>query len=84
MEARAERLAAEEAELLEGVEIARAASEAARDQLAATEDAAAEAERAHMAEVRAVADRREGLARLSVRSTLCVPASNPSTRKCLG
>ena len=65
MEARAERLAVEEAELLEGVEIARAASEAARDQLAATEDAAAEAERAHMAEVRAVADRREGLARLS-------------------
>ncbi|MDI9899906.1 chromosome segregation protein SMC [Rhodococcus sp. IEGM 1409] len=65
MEARAERLAAEEAELLEGVEIARAASEAAREQLAATEDAAAEAERAHMAEVRAVADRREGLARLS-------------------
>ncbi|MGW6661021.1 chromosome segregation protein SMC [Rhodococcus sp. NPDC055024] len=65
MEARAERLAAEEAELLEDVEIARAASEAAREQLAATEDAAAEAERAHMAEVRAVADRREGLARLS-------------------
>lgn len=65
MEARAERLAAEEAELLEGVEIARAASEAAREHLASTEDAAAEAERAHMAEVRAVADRREGLARLS-------------------
>ncbi|MDV6265740.1 chromosome segregation protein SMC [Rhodococcus globerulus] len=65
MEARAERMAAEEAELIEGVEIARAAAEAAREQLAATEDAAAEAERAHMAEVRAVADRREGLARLS-------------------
>ncbi|OYD69396.1 chromosome segregation protein SMC [Rhodococcus sp. OK302] len=65
MEARAERLAAEEAELVEAVEIARAASEAAREQLLATEDAAAEAERAHMAEVRAVADRREGLARLS-------------------
>ena len=65
MEARAERMAAEEAELIERVEIAHAAAEAAREQLAATEDAAAEAERAHMAEVRAVADRREGLARLS-------------------
>ncbi|BDB60106.1 chromosome segregation protein SMC [Rhodococcus sp. RDE2] len=65
MEARADRIAAEEAELIEAVEIAHGALEAAREQLAAQEEAAAAAERAHLAAVRAVADRREGLARLA-------------------
>ncbi|RVW11174.1 chromosome segregation protein SMC [Prescottella agglutinans] len=65
MEARAERIAQEEAELVAAVEVARATLEAAREQLADREEAAAEAERAHLAAVRAVADRREGLARLA-------------------
>ncbi|MFC4602261.1 chromosome segregation protein SMC [Rhodococcus kronopolitis] len=65
LEAQAERVAAEEAELLESLEIARATLDAARETLAQYEDAAAEAERAHVAAVRAIADRREGLARLS-------------------
>ncbi|QHG84071.1 chromosome segregation protein SMC [Rhodococcus rhodochrous] len=65
MEARADRIAAEEAELVEAVEIAHGALEAAREQLAEQEEAAAAAERAHLAAVRAVADRREGLARLA-------------------
>ncbi len=65
MEARAERIAQEEAELVGAVEVARATLEAAREQLADREEAAAEAERAHLAAVRAVADRREGLARLA-------------------
>ncbi|NLG56410.1 MAG: chromosome segregation protein SMC [Rhodococcus sp.] len=65
MEARAERIALEEAELREAVEMARATLDAAREQLADGEEAAAAAERAHMAAVRAVADRREGLVRLT-------------------
>ncbi|MFC9549256.1 chromosome segregation protein SMC [Rhodococcus sp. NPDC056960] len=65
MEARADRIAAEELELVEAVEMARAALDAAKEQLALGEETAAEAERAHMAAVRAIADRREGLARLS-------------------
>lgn len=65
MEARAERIAQEEAELVAAVEIARATLEAAREQLAQREEAAVDAERAHLAAVRAIADRREGLARLS-------------------
>lgn len=65
LEARADRIAAEEAELVAAVEIARATLEAAREQLAEREEAAVEAERAHLAAVRAIADRREGLARLS-------------------
>lgn len=65
MEARAERIAQEETELVAAVEVARATLEAAREQLADREEAAAEAERAHLAAVRAVADRREGLARLA-------------------
>ncbi|WP_430333312.1 chromosome segregation protein SMC [Rhodococcus sp. ACT016] len=65
MEARAERIAQEEAELVAAVEVARATLEAAGEQLAEREEFAAEAERAHMAAVRAVADRREGLARLA-------------------
>ncbi|MFD4366519.1 chromosome segregation protein SMC [Rhodococcus sp. NPDC058521] len=67
MEARADRIAAEEAELVEATEMARAALDAAKEQLAINEETAAAAERAHMAEVRAIADRREGLARLSGR-----------------
>ncbi|WP_072687540.1 chromosome segregation protein SMC [Rhodococcus marinonascens] len=65
MEARADRIAAEESELVEAVEIARAALDAAKEELVQGEQTAAEAERAHMAAVRAIADRREGLARLS-------------------
>lgn len=65
LEAQAERVAAEELELQEAVEIARATLDAAKEQLAEYEEAASAAERAHLAAVRAVADRREGLARLS-------------------
>lgn len=65
MEARAERIAQEEAELAAAVEMARATLDAAREQLADREEAAAAAERAHVAAVRAAADRREGLARLA-------------------
>ncbi|MFF2108180.1 chromosome segregation protein SMC [Rhodococcus koreensis] len=65
METRADRIAAEEMELVEAVEMAREALDAAKEQLALGEETAADAERAHMAAVRAIADRREGLARLS-------------------
>ncbi|MDG3011042.1 chromosome segregation protein SMC [Rhodococcus sp. D2-41] len=65
LEAQAERVAAEEAELAMAVEMASEALYAAKDALAMHEQAAAEAERAHLAAVRAVADRREGLARLT-------------------
>ncbi|RDI69455.1 condensin subunit Smc [Nocardia pseudobrasiliensis] len=65
LEADAARVEAEEAELLEAVEIATATLEAAREQLYEREQAAKAAEQAHLAAVRAIADRREGLARLS-------------------
>ncbi|MFI5783629.1 chromosome segregation protein SMC [Nocardia sp. NPDC051570] len=65
LEAEAARVEAEEAELLEAVEIATATLEAAREQLYEREHAAKAAEQAHLAAVRAIADRREGLARLS-------------------
>ncbi|WP_062993856.1 chromosome segregation protein SMC [Nocardia anaemiae] len=65
LEAEAERVEAEEAELREAVEIAAETLEAAREALAEREQAAKAAEQAHLAAVRAVADRREGLARLS-------------------
>lgn len=65
LEAQADRIAAQEAELTEAVEIASAALETVRDELAGCEAEAAEAEREHLAAVRAVADRREGLARLA-------------------
>ncbi|MCU1648229.1 MAG: smc [Nocardia sp.] len=65
LEREAERVEAEEAELLETVEMATATLEAARDQLYDREQAAKAAEQAHLAAVRAIADRREGLARLS-------------------
>ncbi|MFD0364520.1 chromosome segregation protein SMC [Nocardia sp. GCM10030253] len=65
LEAEAQRVEAEEAELREAVEIAVETLEAARDQLGEREQAAKAAEQAHLAAVRAIADRREGLARLS-------------------
>ncbi|MCC3311961.1 chromosome segregation protein SMC [Nocardia africana] len=65
LEAEADRVQAEEAELLEAVEVATATLEAARDQLLDREQAAKAAEQAHLAAVRAIADRREGLARLA-------------------
>ncbi|GAA4476116.1 chromosome segregation protein SMC [Rhodococcus olei] len=65
LEEQADRVAAEERELHEAVEIARATLDAAKEQLAEYEEASAAAERAHLAAVRAIADRREGLARLS-------------------
>ncbi len=65
LEEQADRVAAEEMELHEAVEIARATLDAAKETLAEYEEASADAERAHLAAVRAVADRREGLARLT-------------------
>ncbi|MBF6173792.1 chromosome segregation protein SMC [Nocardia blacklockiae] len=65
LEAEAARVEAEEAELLAAVEMAAETLEAARDQLHEREQAAKAAEQAHLAAVRAIADRREGLARLS-------------------
>ncbi|PXX64067.1 condensin subunit Smc [Nocardia tenerifensis] len=64
LEAEAERVEAEEAELREAVEIAAETLEAARDALAEREQSAKAAEQAHLAAVRAIADRREGMARL--------------------
>ncbi|WP_280401322.1 chromosome segregation protein SMC [Nocardia carnea] len=65
LEAEADRVEAEEAELREAVEMAAETLEAARDGLADREHAAKAAEQAHLAAVRAIADRREGLVRLS-------------------
>ncbi|KAA0024281.1 chromosome segregation protein SMC [Antrihabitans cavernicola] len=65
LEAEAERVAAEELELIAAVETAHAALDSAKEHLAEREQAAAAADHAHMAAVRAIADRREGLARLS-------------------
>ncbi|WP_067574696.1 chromosome segregation protein SMC, partial [Nocardia acidivorans] len=65
LEREAERVEAEEAELVEAVEIATETLESARDLLHEREQAAKAAEQAHLAAVRAIADRREGLARLS-------------------
>lgn len=65
LEAEADRIEAEEAELRYAVEMAAETLEAAREALADREHAAKAAEQAHLAAVRAIADRREGLARLS-------------------
>ncbi|MFI6867168.1 chromosome segregation protein SMC [Nocardia sp. NPDC050406] len=65
LEREADRVEAEEAELIEAVEIATETLEAARDALHEREQAAKAAEQAHLAAVRAIADRREGLVRLS-------------------
>ncbi len=65
LEQQAERTAAEEQELEQAVEAAAEVLESAREALEEREQAAAEAEQAYTAAVRAVADRREGLARLA-------------------
>ncbi|MGE2835646.1 chromosome segregation protein SMC [Mycobacterium sp. SMC-4] len=65
LEAQADAVAEQERQLLEELAESRERLDAARAELADREQAAAEAERAHMAAARAEADRREGLARLS-------------------
>ena len=65
MEAEADEIAAHEQELLTELEFARETAEATRAELAERERMASEAEQAHLAAVRAEADRREGLARLA-------------------
>jgi chromosome segregation protein len=65
MEAEAERTAEREAELQEAVAEARYLLAEATESRSELERTVAAAERAHLAAVRAVADRREGLARLS-------------------
>ncbi|MEZ0342616.1 chromosome segregation protein SMC [Mycobacterium sp. pV006] len=65
LEAQADAVAEQERQLLEELAECRERLDAARAELADREQAAAEAERAHMAAARAEADRREGLARLS-------------------
>ena len=64
LDRQAEEAAVEEAELDAAVAEAAAMLEAAKDELAEWESRAAAAERAHLESVRAIADRREGLARL--------------------
>ncbi|WP_448851033.1 chromosome segregation protein SMC [Corynebacterium sp. 335C] len=64
LEARADRAEAEQAELDEAEETARERLESVREMLADAEDAAREAEAEHLAAVRAIADRREGVVRL--------------------
>ncbi|MGZ8179987.1 chromosome segregation protein SMC [Williamsia sp. SKLECPSW1] len=64
LEAAAEAAAEDEAIRAEAVEVAQDTLESARAALQAAESVASEADRAHMAAVRAVADRREGLVRL--------------------
>ncbi|WP_421841006.1 chromosome segregation protein SMC [Mycobacterium sp.] len=65
LEAEAQQVAVAEQQLLAELAAAGTRLEAARTELAACEHRAAEAERAHLAAVRAEADRREGLARLA-------------------
>ncbi len=65
LEARAEEIATQERQLLDELDESRSRLEAARGELSECERLAAEAERAHLAAVRAEADRREGLARLA-------------------
>ena len=65
LEREAEAAAAQETELHAVVERARAGLSAALERRAELEQAVTDAERAHLVAVRAVADRREGLARLS-------------------
>ena len=65
LEAEADEVAAHERDLLAELVESREQLTAARDELAERDRVAAEAERAHLAAVRAEADRREGLARLS-------------------
>jgi chromosome segregation protein len=65
LDAEAEQVAAAEQQLLAQLAATRGRLETARAELADHERAAAEADRAHLAAVRAEADRREGLARLA-------------------
>jgi chromosome segregation protein len=65
LEAEAQQVAAAEQQLLAELAAARIRLDAARAELADRERSAAEAEKAHLAAVRAEADRREGLARLA-------------------
>ncbi|TCO56992.1 chromosome segregation protein SMC [Actinocrispum wychmicini] len=65
LDAEAEEAAELEVELAEGVEIAREALSEALARRSELENAVAAAEKAHLAAVRAIADRREGLARLA-------------------
>lgn len=65
LEAEAERVAVAERQLLAELAETRTRLEAARAELGEREREAAEADRAHLAAVRAEADRREGLARLA-------------------
>lgn len=65
LEAEADQVATQEQQLLSELAAARTRLEAARAELAERERHAAEAEAAHLAAVRAEADRREGLARLA-------------------
>ncbi|MDN4520629.1 chromosome segregation protein SMC [Mycolicibacterium austroafricanum] len=65
LEAQADAIAEQEQLLLDELAESQARLESARAELGEREQAAAEAERAHMAAARAEADRREGLARLS-------------------
>lgn len=64
LERQAEEAALTEAEMAEAVSLAAESLEVSKLELEEYERVAAEAEQAHMAAVRAVADRREGLARL--------------------
>ncbi|PXW33493.1 UNVERIFIED_CONTAM: condensin subunit Smc [Williamsia faeni] len=64
LDRQADAAAAEEAALTDSVEEAGMQLDGAKEALAELEEEAAAAQRAHMAAVRAVADRREGLARL--------------------
>ena len=65
LEAEADEVAAQEQQLLAELAESRSRLQAARTELTERERVAAEAERAHLAAVRAEADRREGLARLA-------------------
>ena len=65
LEAEAEQVAVAEQQLLAVLDETRTRLDAARAELADRERQAAEADRAHLAAVRAEADRREGLARLT-------------------
>jgi len=65
LEAQAEEVAAQERRLLDELAQSHTRLEAARAELSECDRVAAEAERAHLAAVRAEADRREGLARLA-------------------
>ena len=65
LESEADQVAEHERELLTELELARETLDATRAELGERERLAADAERAHLAAVRAEADRREGLARLA-------------------